>query len=565
MTEALAKKEGGPVDAFRLVGTRLDGKYTVEALVAEGGFGIVYRCAHAELQKAVALKVLKVPGHLAATAKGEFFKKFTNEARTIARIEHEAIVRVLDFGTSIMPSGELAPWMALEWLDGVTLERDLDRRTEAGPGGRSPAETFALMEPVIEAVALAHEEGIAHRDIKPGNLMLVTNRRGEVRLKLLDFGIAKVMADDDRAPSSGQTSTQAHLQMFSLDYAAPEQMSGTRSGPWTDVHALGLVLSELLTGEQPYDGDDSVEIFSEALSRRRPTPARRGLDVGPWEPVLLRAMALRPADRFPNAGALLKALQEQVPSQAVWRASLQPALSPPASEPPSPAASDRPAAPASLPPRPTAPVDDGAKTTIMTAAAPPPPAPAPVATPAPARAPTPAAAVAAPATVAATRTPPADELPPSQRITELLPPAPKHDDDEPVQLPLHRVGGLAWVAALLAVVGVASALFLARRSPTVAVRPMTAATMVAPAAPAPAAPAATAPAATAPTPPVLPSAAPAAPPVPVAPAPVVAPPLVAAPPAPSVPPAVVAETPRPAARAPAHRPRSSGAGRIPIE
>ncbi len=417
---ASASAEKASTDPFRLVGTRLDGKYAVEAVVAEGGFAVVYRCAHTELQKTVALKVLKIPAHHAQEARGEFFRKFANEARTIARIDHEAIVRVLDFGSSIMPTGDLAPWMALEWLDGQTLERDLDERAETGTAARSPSECFALLRPVIEAVALAHEEGIAHRDIKPGNLMIVTSKRGEVKLKLLDFGIAKVMTDDDRAPSPGQTSTQAHLQMFSLEYAAPEQLSGTRTGPWTDVHALSLVLTEMLTGEPPYEGDDSVELFSEALSRRRPTPARFGLDVGPWEPVLLRALALRPADRFPDAGALLQALLAEVPSEAIWR-------------------DDR-----SAPAAPAAPA----------------PAPEPAPTPEPA---------VEPAT------------PESGRITELLPEPPSRsaldDDAEPVRLPMRRMGWLGWAAVLVGLVSVVVAVIATQRpspSPRPAPRPIAA-------------------------------------------------------------------------------------------
>ncbi|MDP3221289.1 MAG: serine/threonine-protein kinase, partial [Deltaproteobacteria bacterium] len=423
----------GATDPFGLVGTRLDGKYAVEAVVAEGGFGVVYRCAHTDLQKTVALKVLKIPSHHAPAARGEFFRKFANEARTIARIEHEAIVRVLDFGSTIMPSGDLAPWMALEWLEGRTLERDLDARGETGFAGRTPIECLALLHPVIEAVALAHEEGIAHRDIKPGNLMLVTNRRGEVRLKLLDFGVAKVMTDDERAPTLGQTSTQAHLQMFSLDYAAPEQVSGTRTGPWTDVHALSLVLTEMLTGEQPYEGEDSVEVFSEALSRQRPTPGRRGLDVGPWEPVLQRSLALRPADRYPDAGSFLKALLHDVPQQAVWREGHGAAAAAPAP------ASDRPA-------------------------------------PAPAPAPT---APATPAPVAST--PPAEveaALPESGRITELLPQPPRgeSDDDDPVRLPINRVGWMGWAAVFVGLAAIVFAVLVTQRPaspqrPTPAPRP----------------------------------------------------------------------------------------------
>jgi serine/threonine protein kinase len=529
MSEASAAAATGPSDPFRLVGTRLDGKYSVESVVAEGGFAVVYRCEHAELQKTVALKVLKIPSHHGQLARGEFFRKFANEARTIARIEHESIVRVLDFGSSIMPSGDLAPWMALEWLEGRTLQRDLDARSETGFAGRSPAECLALLHPVIEAVALAHEEGVAHRDIKPGNMMLVTNRRGDERLKLLDFGIAKVMTDEERAPTLGQTSTQAHLQMFSLEYAAPEQMSGTRTGPWTDVHALSLVLTEMLTGDQPYEGDDSVEIFSEALSRVRPTPARHGLDVGPWEPVLQRALALRPADRYPDAGSLLKALLAEVPEQAIWREDL----------PLPAAAAGRPAPrPRSDPPA-AAPSSARPAAGAIPAASPPP--------------------SGTPAVGAAT--------PESGRITELLPSPPRRqavDDDEPVTLPVHRLGWAGWLAAGVGIGAVALAVFATQRPGTTArpaPRPAPAVVAPAPAAPAPAvtapavvAPAVVAPAVVAPAPTPAPVAAPVA--EPAAP-PVAAPPPVSAPPSPPA-----------AARPPTVRrsrpPRESG-GRIPIE
>ena len=309
-------------DPFGLVGSRLAGKYDVDRVVAEGGFGVVYRALHVGLNQRVAVKILKVPEHLAPAPRAEFFRRFANEARTLARIDHPAIVRALDFGDAALPVGGTAPWMALEWIDGVELADDLAERAPSGFAGRGPDEAWALLRPVVEAVGVAHQQGIAHRDIKPGNLMLVRGARGGARLKLLDFGIAKVMADDDNVPASGRTATRAHLQMFSLDYAAPEQVSGTRTGPWTDVHALALVLTELLTGQRPYDGDDSVEVFAQVLDRRRPTPARRGLDVGAWEPVLQRALALRPGDRHADATELLRALDAAIPSQGVWRASL---------------------------------------------------------------------------------------------------------------------------------------------------------------------------------------------------------------------------------------------------
>jgi serine/threonine protein kinase len=297
-------------DPFRLVGERLDGKYEIRAVVAEGGFGVVYQADHRTLRQPVAVKVLKVPADLAGPTRKQFLQKFELEAQTIARLDHPAIVRVLDFGASPMPEGEAAPWMVLEWIEGITLEADLDARR--GAAGRTPVECLELMRPVMEALAYAHGEGIAHRDLKPGNLMLTTVRRTEKLLRVLDFGIAKVMTPEESG-GSGATATQTKLQAFSPQYAAPEQISATRTGPWTDVHALGLIVTELLTGVAPYGAADTAELYAAVLSPQRPTPARVGIDVGCWEAVLARAVAFRPADRFPDAGALFDALRAEVP------------------------------------------------------------------------------------------------------------------------------------------------------------------------------------------------------------------------------------------------------------
>lgn len=302
----------GRSDPFGLVGARLDSRYEIVSVVAQGGFGVVYRAQHRELRKPVAIKVLKTPTEFTQRQQADFLQRFTEEARTVAQLDHPHIVRVLDFGTSIMPSGAKGPWMALEWLEGVTLEADFNKRIETGASGRTPAETMALMYPIIEAVGIAHEEGVVHRDIKPGNVMIVTGRRGIARLKLLDFGIAKVMAPEERkAADRAQTLTQ--VQAFSPDYAAPEQVSGMRTGPWTDVHALALLMSEMLTAQVPYEGTDAMEMCANVLSPQRPTPGDRGIDVGPWEPVFARALALRPSDRYENAAEFLTALMNHLP------------------------------------------------------------------------------------------------------------------------------------------------------------------------------------------------------------------------------------------------------------
>lgn len=157
-------------------------------------------------------------------------------------------MRVLDFGASPMPRGKVAPWMVLEWLTGTTLADELDARR--GKGDRALAECLALLRPVFEALAHAHNEGIAHRDVKPENLMLVSSKRGDRSIRVLDFGIAKAMGDEEQS-ASGQTATRSVQRAFSLYYAAPEQVSGMRRGPRTDVYALALVLTELLPDWAP--------------------------------------------------------------------------------------------------------------------------------------------------------------------------------------------------------------------------------------------------------------------------------------------------------------------------
>jgi serine/threonine protein kinase len=206
--------------------------------------------------------------------------------------------------------------MALEWLTGETLDDDLERRR--GLGGRTPRECLEIVRPVLSALALVHAAGVAHRDLKPANIMLFPSPVG-VTPKLLDFGIAKVM-DGDESPGSGQTQTRSTQTAFSPAYASPEQISHGRSGPWTDVHAVGLILTELLTDRPPIAGEEPALLFQQIVDRVRPTPAKFGAAVGAWEAVIARALAVLPAERYRNAGELLQALDETVGQALAARA-----------------------------------------------------------------------------------------------------------------------------------------------------------------------------------------------------------------------------------------------------
>src|ERR1700690_2221232 len=292
-----------PADRYGLTGSLLADRYHVERQVGEGGFAVVYLAHQVALDRPVALKVLKTPPGLDEAATAHFRERFAAEAKTIANLKHPYIVAVHDFGVSRMASGEVAPWMALEWLDGETLETDLDQRR--GAGGRTPVEAVALLRPVIEALAYAHRWGVVHRDVKPANMMMVATETGHV-LRMLDFGIAKIIraGQVEGTKRTGNSTSPA----FSPHYASPEQVTFSRTGPWTDVHALGLVLTEILTDQPPFSDGADAHLFEQVMAATRPTPGAKGRAVGPLGKAKAKAVALSPGSRWKNAGELLEAI-----------------------------------------------------------------------------------------------------------------------------------------------------------------------------------------------------------------------------------------------------------------
>lgn len=297
-------------DAFALVGRTLHERVRVERVVAEGGFGVVYEGHHLALGVRVAVKVLKSDdGELVASR--AFVQQFVSEARTIARVRHQNIVQVLDVAT-IEVEGGAVPYMVLEWCDGVTLDNYLDAR--GADRAMTAREAWALLRPVADAIAAAHEAGIAHRDLKPTNVMVVQTRRGP-DAKVLDFGIAKVM--NGEVAGLGVTATQSTIRAYSPQYAAPEQVAATRTGPWTDVHALALLFVELVLGAPAYRSDSRQWLLQEIMASERPTALARGLSLGALDPVLDRALAFVPEQRYATAGEWTAAMDAAFASDAV--------------------------------------------------------------------------------------------------------------------------------------------------------------------------------------------------------------------------------------------------------
>ncbi|MGO9000235.1 MAG: bifunctional serine/threonine-protein kinase/formylglycine-generating enzyme family protein [Polyangiaceae bacterium] len=305
-------------DPLQLVGTTIAEKYAVESVVGEGGFAIVYKASHLIWKRPVAIKAFKSMGSFAAKDRERLLDEFVREGALLAELSERsaAICQARDVGTITTPSGAWAPYMVLEWLEGVTLERALVDERAAGMAPRTVQQAIALLEPVGEALALAHTRGIAHRDVKPGNIFLLGQPRSEsCTVKLLDFGIAKVVQDAQKmAGAFSQTSGQ--VTSFTPAYGAPEQFSRAQgaTGPWTDVFALALIFGELVSGKEPLPGDDVAQLaFASMDPSRRPTPRTLGAQVSDQvEAVIAKALAVPIQQRYQTAGELWNALRAAV-------------------------------------------------------------------------------------------------------------------------------------------------------------------------------------------------------------------------------------------------------------
>jgi eukaryotic-like serine/threonine-protein kinase len=293
-------------DSFGIVGSLLDGQYRVDDLIGEGGFGVVYRGRHLSLDQPIAVKVLKGLDGGDERINALVLDKFRAEARLLYTLSQSSlhIVRSLDFGATTTPSGAWAPFMILEWLEGRSLADDLEERRRSGFRGRSLGETTSLLEPVVNGLGAAHQQSVVHRDVKPANIFLLRDPSGP-RVKVLDFGIAKIMKEGESAGTKGTFAS------FTWLYAAPEQLD-PRFGATdlaTDVYGLGLLITELLTDRAPVDAQDTVGIMRAAIDpQRRPTPRTRGANIpDAVEAVCWRALAVNPRDRYANVNELWSA------------------------------------------------------------------------------------------------------------------------------------------------------------------------------------------------------------------------------------------------------------------
>jgi len=310
---------GSDADSLGLCGTTIEDKYAIESVVGQGGFATVYRATHVLWKRPVAVKVFKMLGEVAKDQREKLLAEFVQEGALLADLSERstAIVQARDIGTLKTPKGDMVPFMVLEWLEGKPLEDILVAERHGGAPLRSLEATVRLLDPIAEALALAHKKGIAHRDVKPANIFVLAGPDGVADghhgVKLLDFGIAKVVQD---AQKMGFGKTAGHITSFTPLYGAPEQFNRQHgaTGPWTDVFALALVVAEVASGQEPMQGDTIMQLaYASADTVRRPTPRTLGCSVGDdVDAIFQRAVAVRIEERFQDAGTFWSALRARL-------------------------------------------------------------------------------------------------------------------------------------------------------------------------------------------------------------------------------------------------------------
>ena len=299
-------------DVFGIVGTVIAGAYQVERVVAEGGFGVVYRAHHGGFRAPVALKLLKVPQQNPAQ-RAEFLELFRAEAELLFRLSASlpTVVRPLHVDAFAAADGRFVPYIVMEWLDGLTLDALIQQRVAAGQTAVPLRKLVRLLTPVARALERAHNftgpEGaisVVHRDLKPENIF-IAQVAGEEVVKLLDFGIGKVRSAASQV--AGRMSQDANAPTaFTPAYGAPEQWAPRhygQTGPWTDVWGLALSIVETLAARPIIEGDPQAMMGIALDAARRPTPRQEGVEVSDAvEAVFARALALDPRARQRDAG-----------------------------------------------------------------------------------------------------------------------------------------------------------------------------------------------------------------------------------------------------------------------
>lgn len=268
----------------KYTGKKLDGRYEIRELIGVGGMANVYHCYDTIDDREVAIKILKDE----FLNKDDFIRRFKNESKAIAVLNHPNIVRVYD-----VSFGDMIMYIVMEYIDGITLKEYIEMQ-----GILDWKETLHLTTQILKALQHAHENGIVHRDIKPQNIMLLQDGT----IKVTDFGIAHF--------SSNPTRTVTEQAIGSVHYIAPEQARGDKTDGKTDIYSVGVMMYEMLTGKLPFDGDSAVSVALMQLqsTAKRPTQINSDIPSG-LEEITIKAMQKNPKDRYLSAVEMLSDIE----------------------------------------------------------------------------------------------------------------------------------------------------------------------------------------------------------------------------------------------------------------
>jgi serine/threonine protein kinase len=279
--------------ADEYIGRIIDGRYLVEALIGEGGMGVIYQCRHRIIGKKLAMKIIRREQARAPEAP----QRFLIEARAASAIGSEHIIHVSDFGR--LPDG--AAYLVMEFLEGAPLSRAIQSRKPLSLG-----RVLSIGIQLAEGLSAAHQAGIVHRDLKPENIFLVRRHDDREFVKILDFGVAQMNLDGARKL------TRAGCIIGTPHYMSPEQAGAERVDQRGDIYSLGIILYELICGRVPFDGDNYRTILSQHLLEP-PAPFSR---VAPWlevpaglEQIVRRCLEKQPNDRYGSMAELCAELR----------------------------------------------------------------------------------------------------------------------------------------------------------------------------------------------------------------------------------------------------------------
>ncbi len=287
----------GAADAELQPGQKV-GEYEIESKIGAGGFGTVFKAVHPLIGKIAAIKVLSRQ----YSAQPEMVSRFVAEARAVNQIRHRHIIDIFAFGQ--LDDGR--HYYVMEYLDGMPLEDYIEER-----GRLNPAEAIPILRSVAKALDAAHAKGIAHRDLKPDNVLLEIGDGGAViEPKLLDFGIAKLLGDEVKGHK-----TKTGAPMGTPHYMSPEQCRGRDVDHRTDIYAFGIMTYKMLTGRVPFDGEDYMEILFAQISEEAAPPSSIVPELSAAvDQAVAWMMKKEPAERPPNLVTAVRSLEEAVQS-----------------------------------------------------------------------------------------------------------------------------------------------------------------------------------------------------------------------------------------------------------